>query len=74
MLATVPDLRSAPASADPEKQADISERLDVTATYDKPNRRLQLAATISAGASLSSGALRGREGEKERLEAENSAR
>jgi hypothetical protein len=48
MLEAVPDLRSALASADPEKQADIFERFDVMAVYDKPNRRLQLAATIAA--------------------------
>ena len=48
MLAAVPDLRPALASADPEKQADIFERFDVMAVFDKPNRRLQLAATVAA--------------------------
>jgi site-specific DNA recombinase len=48
MLDAVPDLRPALASADPEKQADIFERFDVMAVYDKPKRRLQLAATVAA--------------------------
>jgi hypothetical protein len=48
MLDMVPDLRPALASADPEKQADIFERFDVMAVYDKPKRRLQLAATVAA--------------------------
>jgi hypothetical protein len=37
MLDAVPDLRPALASADPERQADIFERFDVMAVYDKPN-------------------------------------
>ena len=47
MLDAVPDLRPTLASADPAELADLFETFDVTVTYDKPNRRGQLAATIT---------------------------
>lgn len=38
----------AQVDADVKKQADIFERFDVMAVYDKPSPRLQLAATVAA--------------------------
>ena len=47
MLAKVPDLRPALASASDEELAEILEAFDVMAIYDKPNRTLELSATVA---------------------------
>ena len=47
MLDAIPDMRDALATADGHELADIFEAFDVTVTYDKPNARLELAATIT---------------------------
>lgn len=44
----VPDLRDPLRSATADELAEILETFDVTATYDKPNRALKLAATLNA--------------------------
>jgi hypothetical protein len=48
MLDAVPDLRLKLRNGSPEELADIFEAFDVSATYDKPSGRLQLAATVTA--------------------------
>lgn len=47
MLAAIPDLRRALKSASQEELADILDRFDIEAVYDKPGRTLELAATIT---------------------------
>jgi hypothetical protein len=46
MIAAVPDLRPALRSASEDELADILDRFDVEAAYDKTNRTLELAATV----------------------------
>lgn len=48
MLDTVPDLRDELRKAAPEELADLLEAFDVTATYDKADHQLHLAATVTA--------------------------
>ena len=47
MLAAVPDLRPALRSASEEELAEILDRFEVEAVYDKAGRTLELAATIT---------------------------
>ncbi len=47
-LDAIPDLRDTLKSATADELAEILETFDVTATYDKPNRTLELAATLNA--------------------------
>jgi site-specific DNA recombinase len=47
-LSAVPDLRDTLRSATADELAEILDAFDVTATYDKPNRALKLAATLKA--------------------------
>ncbi len=47
MLAAVPDLRSELERYEPPELAELLDAFDLTATYDKPNRRLELAATVT---------------------------
>ncbi len=47
MLAAVPDLRSELERYQPAELAELLDAFDVTATYDKPNQRLELAATVT---------------------------
>jgi hypothetical protein len=47
MLAAVPDLRPTLKAAGPEELAELFAAFDVTAIYDKPNRTLELAATVT---------------------------
>ncbi len=47
MLAAVPDLRSKLERYEPAELAELLDAFDLTATYDKPNRRLKLAATVT---------------------------
>jgi site-specific DNA recombinase len=47
-LNAVPDLRDALKSPTADALTEILETFDVTATYDKPNRALELAATLNA--------------------------
>jgi hypothetical protein len=44
----IPDLRDTLKAATANELAEILETFDVTATYDKPNRALKLAATLNA--------------------------
>jgi hypothetical protein len=44
----VPDLRDELRNATPEALTDLFEAFGVTATYDKENHRLDLAATVPA--------------------------
>jgi hypothetical protein len=46
--AAVPDLRPALATANASELADPFEAFDISVRYDNPNRRLELAATVSA--------------------------
>ena len=48
LLASVPDLRPILADSEPEELADLLDAFDVEVTYDKENRVLRLAATITA--------------------------
>jgi hypothetical protein len=48
VLSAIPDLRDTLKSATADELAEILETFDVTATYDKPNRALKLAATLNA--------------------------
>ncbi len=48
MLAAIPDLRQALHRYDPEELSDLFDAFDVTVTYDKPTRSLELAATVTA--------------------------
>jgi hypothetical protein len=48
VLGAIPDLRDTLKSATADELAEILETFDVTATYDKPNRALELAATLNA--------------------------
>jgi hypothetical protein len=48
MLDAIPDMRDELARAEPSELAEIFEAFDVTATYDKRNRRLELAATVTS--------------------------
>ena len=43
----IPDLRDTLKSATANELAEILETFEVTATYDKPNRALELAATLA---------------------------
>ncbi len=47
LIAAILDLRPALTSAGPEELADLFETFEVTAVYDKPNRTLELAATVT---------------------------
>lgn len=47
MLATVPDLRPTLKAASPEELARLFAAFDVSAIYDKPNRTLELAVTVT---------------------------
>jgi hypothetical protein len=47
MLDAIPDMRDGLAHAEPDALADIFDAFDVTATYDKHNRRLELPATVT---------------------------
>jgi hypothetical protein len=47
-LNAVPDLRDTLRSATADELTEILDAYDVTATYDKPNRALKLAATLKA--------------------------
>jgi len=47
MLDAIPDMRHALAGADPSELAEIFRAFDVSATYNKDTRRLELAATIT---------------------------
>jgi hypothetical protein len=48
MLDAVPDLRDELRKATPEELANLLEAFDVTATYDKADHQLHLAATVPA--------------------------
>jgi hypothetical protein len=48
MLDTVPDLRRKLRNGAPEELADIFEAFDVSATYDKRDGKLHLAASVTA--------------------------
>jgi site-specific DNA recombinase len=48
MLDAIPDMRDELARAEPTVLAEIFDAFDVTATYDKLNRRLDLAATLTS--------------------------
>ena len=48
MLDAAPDLRDELRAAGPEELAELLETSDVTATYDKAEHRLHLAATVPA--------------------------
>ena len=47
MLEALPDLRPTLKTADPEELVELFQAFDVTAVYDKPNRTLELAATVT---------------------------
>jgi hypothetical protein len=47
-LDAIPDLRDTLKSATADELAELFETFDATATYDKPNRALELAATLNA--------------------------
>jgi autotransporter translocation and assembly factor TamB len=47
-LNAVPDLRDALKSPTADALTEILETFDATATYDKPDRALELAATLNA--------------------------
>lgn len=47
MLAAVPDLRPSLTRASEEELAEILDAFEVTAVYDKPNRTLELSATLA---------------------------
>ncbi len=47
MLDAIPDMRDALNKADETELMQMFDALDVTATYTKPTRRLQLAATVT---------------------------
>jgi site-specific DNA recombinase len=47
MLDAIPDMRESLATDDETELAEIFDAFDVTATYDKPNARLELAATVT---------------------------
>lgn len=47
MLDAIPDMRDALATDDETELAEIFDAFDLTATYDKPNASLELAATIT---------------------------
>ncbi len=49
MLDAVPDLRPSLRNATEQELADLLAAFDVTISYDKPNRRLTLTATIGPG-------------------------
>ena len=49
MLDAVPDLRDELRRATPEELADVLDAFDVTATYDKAEHQLHLAATVPSG-------------------------
>jgi hypothetical protein len=48
MLDAVPDLRDTLASGEPAAVAKVFDAFDVTATYDKATRQLELGATVTA--------------------------
>jgi hypothetical protein len=47
-LNAVPDLRDTLRSTTADELAEILDAFDITATYDKPNHALKLAATLKA--------------------------
>jgi hypothetical protein len=47
LLDQVPDMRASLQAADPGVLADLFDAFDVTTTYDKPNRTLTVAATVT---------------------------
>ncbi len=47
MLDAVPDMRQALKDADPDESIEIFEAFDVTATYTKETRQLELTATVA---------------------------
>ena len=47
MLDAIPDMRDALRTADETELAEIFDAFDVAATYDKPNARLELSATVT---------------------------
>jgi hypothetical protein len=49
MLDAVPDLRPSLHNATEQELAELLAAFDVTISYDKPNRRLTLTATIGPG-------------------------
>jgi hypothetical protein len=49
MLDAVPDLRPSLHNATEQELANLLAAFDVTISYDKPNRRLTLTATIGPG-------------------------
>jgi hypothetical protein len=52
MLDAVPDLRPSLRNATEQELADLLAAFDVTISYDKPNRRLTLTATIGQASCL----------------------
>ncbi len=55
MLNAVPNLRDTLKSATADELAEILEAFDITATYDKLNRALKLAATLTGSRLMSRG-------------------
>lgn len=49
MLAAVPDLRDALRRSNPVELAELFDAFDVTVTYDKTSRSLELAAVVATG-------------------------
>lgn len=49
MLDTVPDVGQALREANEDELIEVFDALDVCATYTKPTRRLELAATVTPG-------------------------
>lgn len=47
MLDATPDMRQALREANEDELIEVFDALDVTATYTKPTRRLELAATVT---------------------------
>jgi hypothetical protein len=47
MLDAVPDMRQALKDADPAELIEIFDAFDVTATYTKDTRQLELTATVA---------------------------
>lgn len=46
-LNAIPDMRQALREANEDELIEVFDALDVTATYTKPTRRLELAATVT---------------------------
>jgi hypothetical protein len=47
MLDALPDMRQALGEADEDELIEVFDSLDACATYTKPTRRLELAATVT---------------------------